>query len=132
VSWSCAAALLAVVLQTQTPPPRTPPRDVGAPAATGTATIKGRVISLDGERPLRRARVVVSSPQLTEGRSTSTDSLGVYEFTDLPAGRYTVSVNRSGYLPLRCLPWFRRRSDTLEADGGWCDPEPPRLKPDAC
>ncbi len=101
MSWSCAAALLVVALQTQTPLPRTPPRDAAAPAATGTASIKGRVISLDGERPLRRARVVVSSPRLTEGRNTSTDSLGMYEFTDLPAGRYTVSVNRSGYLPLQ-------------------------------
>jgi hypothetical protein len=101
VSWSCAAALLAIAFQTQTPPPRTPPRDTATTAAKGAAIIKGRVISLEGERPLRRARVSLSAPSLSESVSTSTDSSGTYEFTDLPAGRYTVSVARSGYLPLQ-------------------------------
>lgn len=87
----------------QAPPARpAPPRDAGAaPAAKGTGVITGRVVS-DTGRPLRRARVTVSSPDLGAGssRSTSTDLAGRYEIKELPAARYRVQVTRSGFLPL--------------------------------
>jgi hypothetical protein len=77
------------------------PRDPAAQAAKGTGVIKGRVVS-DTGRPLRRARISVSSPDLGPGssRSTSTDLSGRYEIKDLPAARYRVQVTRSGFLPL--------------------------------
>jgi protocatechuate 3,4-dioxygenase beta subunit len=80
-----------------------PPRDPRlAPAATGTASIKGRVFAADTGRPLRRARIVAVAPELGgENRSTSTGADGRFELKDLPAGRYTITVNRSGYLQLR-------------------------------
>jgi hypothetical protein len=78
-----------------------PPRDVQA-AQTGTAGISGRILAADTGRPLRRAQIRLSATELgREPRTTSTDADGRYEFTDLPAGRYTVSVGRSGYLTLQ-------------------------------
>ena len=44
------------------------------------------------ESRCRRPREAVGN------RSTGTDPDGRYEFTELPAGRYSVAVNRSGYL----------------------------------
>src|SRR5688500_1297784 len=67
-----------------------PPRDPSS-AASGTALIRGRVLAADTGEPLRRALVRASAPQLRESRATRTDETGLYEFTDLPAGRYTVT-----------------------------------------
>lgn len=80
-----------------------PPRDPRqAPAVKGTSSIKGRVMAADTGRPLRRARIMVNAPELGgENRTTSTGADGRYELKDLPAGRYTLTVNRSGYLQLR-------------------------------
>ena len=85
---------------TPPPPPLAGPRDPGRPEPTGTAIIRGRVTSLESGKPLRRARVMVSSPDLPSGKTASTNTDGRYEIRDLPAGRYTLRVNRSGYLPI--------------------------------
>src|SRR4051812_763354 len=79
-----------------------PPRDPRAAAATatGTAGIRGRIFAADSGKPLRRARIQIGSPALGDGRTTSTDADGRYEFKDLPAGRYNINVTRSGYLRL--------------------------------
>ena len=78
-----------------------PPRDARTPAQTGTAVVRGRVFAADTGRPLRRARILLTAPELgSENRATSTGADGRYEVKDLPAGRYTVAVNRSGYLRL--------------------------------
>jgi hypothetical protein len=78
-----------------------PPRDV-QPTPTGTGVIGGRILAADTGRPLQRAQIRLSAAELgREPRTTSTDADGRYEFTDLPAGRYTISVTRSGYLPLQ-------------------------------
>jgi protocatechuate 3,4-dioxygenase beta subunit len=61
--------------------------------ATGTASIKGRVLTTEG-RPLRRATVVITGSELT----TSTGLEGEFLFEELPAGRYTLIASRSGYL----------------------------------
>ena len=79
-----------------------PPRDQRPAATTGTATIRGRVFAGDTGKPLRRARITVSGPELRgDSRNTSSDADGRYEVNDLPGGRYTLQVTRSGYLPLR-------------------------------
>ena len=80
-----------------------PPRDAGqAPrTAIGTAAIRGRVFAADSGRPLRRARIQINGPGLPgNGLTTSTDADGRYEIKDLPGGRYTIGVTRSGYLRL--------------------------------
>jgi hypothetical protein len=68
-------------------------------AATGV--IRGRITAADTGRPLRRSQVTVTAPELGTPRRTNTSLDGRYEFRDLPAGRYTISVIRSGYLSLR-------------------------------
>jgi hypothetical protein len=78
-----------------------PPRDVAAGEKKGTASIKGRVVTADGGRPLRRVQVSATSPELTESRSVSTNTQGVFEIKELPAGRYTVSASRAGFLRIQ-------------------------------
>ena len=96
------AAASAAGQNTNSQTPQTPPRDARPPAATGTAVIKGRVFAADTGRPLRRARISVSAPELgSQPRQTSTNADGRYEIKELPAGRYTLTVNRAGYLQLR-------------------------------
>jgi Carboxypeptidase regulatory-like domain len=81
------------------PAPQTAPRDTSAVKAT--AVIKGKVTSGENGRPLRRAQINISAPELTASRSTSTSPQGTYEFKDLPAGRYTIRVSRNGHLTLQ-------------------------------
>ena len=45
-------------------------------------------------------QIGVRSRELTESRSVSTNSQGVFEITELPAGRYTLTASRGGYLRL--------------------------------
>lgn len=103
------AAGAQIQTQTQTGiqqmPPRpaplgAPPRDA-RPTVTGTSVIRGRIFAADTSKPLRRARITVNAPELGEPRTTSTNVDGKYEIRDLPAGRYNISVSRSGYLQLR-------------------------------
>src|SRR4029078_8295927 len=68
------------------------------PAPTGR--IAGRVLAADNGRPVKRARALVNRPELPGGRATLTDDSGVFELTDLPAGRYTLSVSKTGFVRL--------------------------------
>jgi hypothetical protein len=77
-----------------------PPRDRSAAPATGTSRIAGRVTAADSGRPLRRATVRLNTMGRPESRSTITDQDGRYEFTELPAGQYTVFASKSGYVQL--------------------------------
>ena len=81
-------------------PPR--PQGVSQPPQTGTATIRGRIIAADTGRPLRRAQIALAAFESGgQGRTTTTTADGRYQFKDLPAGRYTLTVQRSGFLTLR-------------------------------
>ena len=77
-----------------------PPRDASA-LAKGTAALRGKVVTADTGRPIRRAQVSLTGTEGGEPRTVSTNALGVFEATDLPAGRYTVTVTKSGYLRLQ-------------------------------
>lgn len=79
------------VAQTQPPAP-----------AIGSAVVRGRIVAGDTGKPLRRSRVSFAAPQLG-GRplSVNTGVDGRYEIRDLPAGQYTVSAERSGFMTLR-------------------------------
>ena len=78
------------------------PRDARPQPQTGTGAIHGRIVAGDTGRPLPRARVRLTAPELgPDGLSTSTNADGRYEINDLPAARYTLTVTRSGYLSLR-------------------------------
>jgi carboxypeptidase family protein len=49
---------------------------------------------------VKRARVFISAAELPGGRGMLTDDSGVFDFTELPGGRYTVSVSKSGFVSL--------------------------------
>jgi len=59
--------------------------------ASGTAAISGRVLAAGTGT---RVKLLADG---AERASVSTDSRGLYEFTGLPAGRYTVEVASPGY-----------------------------------
>ncbi len=42
----------------------------------------------------------ITAAELDGGRGALTDEAGSFDFTDLPAGRYTVSVSKSGFVLL--------------------------------
>lgn len=96
-----AAPLAQVAGGIQTPVQASPPRDPTAPVAKGTGVIKGRVTTAEGGRAVRRVQMSLSSPDLTETKTMSTNAQGVFEFTELPAGRYMLSASRAGYLRLQ-------------------------------
>jgi protocatechuate 3,4-dioxygenase beta subunit len=63
----------------------------------GSAVLKGHVKTADG-RVLRRAQVSVRGTALPSPRTASTGLEGEYEIGELPAGRYTITASRSGFL----------------------------------
>ena len=107
------------------PQGQTPPRDarsqpVARQIPVGTAVISGVVISADTGSPVRNARVSLNGsagvipagrgieppapnnpqpPTLSISRTAYTDAQGQFAFARMAAGRYSVSVNRDGYLP---------------------------------
>ena len=79
-----------------------PQRDTSAkptaPAPTGK--IVGTVLTADTGKPVKRARVLANAAELPGGRTAFTDDSGAYELSDLPAGRYTIAVSKTGFVTL--------------------------------
>ena len=74
---------------------------VANPPGDGTSRIRGRVLNADTGSPLRRALVLLQTP---EGRSlkwVTTDATGTYEFSDLASGTYAVKAQKDGFLSRR-------------------------------
>lgn len=78
-----------------------PARDVQPTERAGTGVIAGRVVSAESGAPLRRAQVRLSSPELRGGRVAMTDVEGRYEFRELPAGRYSLTASKAGYVAIQ-------------------------------
>jgi Carboxypeptidase regulatory-like domain len=70
------------------------------PAKTGSGRIVGRILSAETGTPLRRAQVRVSGPDIGSKAALS-DAQGRYEFKDLPAGRFTLSASKAGYVNIQ-------------------------------
>ena len=83
----------------QQPTRDTPAQPQGA-VQTPTGRITGRVVAADNGRPVRRARVFVTAAELPSGRGMLTDDSGVFDLTELPAGRYSLTVSKSGFVSL--------------------------------
>jgi hypothetical protein len=81
--------------------PGMPPRDRGRPDATGTAQLRGRVTAADSGAPLRKVQVRLMGAGLGTPRMATTDAEGRYDFRDLPAGRYTATATKPGYVTLQ-------------------------------
>jgi hypothetical protein len=89
--------------QARRPGPQQPSRDTPAQkqdAAAATGLIAGRVLAADTGRPVKRARVFVTAAELSGGRGVLTDDTGLFQLAELPAGRYTLSVSKSGFVSL--------------------------------
>jgi hypothetical protein len=79
-----------------------PARDQRTTAPAGSAVIRGRIVASDSGRPLRRVLIRLTGGELTGGaRTANTSADGRYEIRDLPAGRFTITVSRGGYLQLK-------------------------------
>jgi hypothetical protein len=86
------------LLGTQQPARDTSARKDAPPTPTGR--IIGRVLAADNGRPVKRARVFATAAELPGGRGILTDENGVFDLTELPAGRYTLTVSKSGFVSL--------------------------------
>ena len=90
--------------QAQRPGPQQPARDTpaqrqDAPEAPA-GLIAGRVLAADTGRPVKGARVSVAAPELSGGRAVLTGDMGLFRLGELPAGRYTLSVSKAGFVQL--------------------------------
>lgn len=64
-----------------------------------TGSISGTVVSSADRTPLARARVLLTSAALAEPRVALSGTDGTYRFPHLPAGSFSLSATRSGYVP---------------------------------
>jgi len=92
-------AVLAAAAGAQQPARDTPAQPKDA-VPTPTGRIAGRVLAADNGRPVKRARVFVTAAELPGGRGMLTDDAGAFDITELPAGRYTLTVSKSGFVSL--------------------------------
>jgi uncharacterized protein (DUF2141 family) len=79
--------------------PMSPARDTPQ-QATGTGVIAGAVRTAGTGAPVRRARVRLAAPELQGGRTVLTDDEGRFVFVALPAGRYTLSASKAGFVDM--------------------------------
>lgn len=69
------------------------------PVGQATGGLSGTVVTADSNpRPVRQAIVTLSSSSLSQHRSAITDDQGRFAFTDLPAGRFTVTVAKPAFM----------------------------------
>jgi hypothetical protein len=73
-----------------------PPRDAAA-TAIGTAVVRGRVVAAVNGQPLHRVRITLNG-LADNPPSGVTDTRGEFEITGVPAGTYTLTAARAGYL----------------------------------
>jgi protocatechuate 3,4-dioxygenase beta subunit len=69
----------------------------GRQMKTGTGRIKGRLVSAETGSPVRRAQLRITGQDVM-ARMAITDNDGQFEFRDLPAGRFTITATKSGYV----------------------------------
>ena len=97
-----AFCCLARAFGQDTPPPAiSPPPTTQPPEAEAPGAIQGTVLSGTTGQALRRAQVVLL-PADSKGTSLfqTTDDSGTFAFPKVATGRYTITVQRDGYLPL--------------------------------
>ena len=76
-----------------------PVRDAPVKPPPGTAVISGVVyVGSAGDTPARRSRVVLTTTNPLNGHSVIAGDDGRFLFSNVPAGRYNLSVRRDGYV----------------------------------
>jgi protocatechuate 3,4-dioxygenase beta subunit len=79
--------------------PARAPQRVDAPR--GTSIMRGQIVAADSGTPIRRAQVRVTSLDARESRVATTDGQGRFEIKELPAGRYTMTASKGGFVSLQ-------------------------------
>jgi hypothetical protein len=108
---SISTLLVALAVAVGAQQPSTRPQPSGQPARDTSAQpkdaspppggrISGRVLAADNGRPVKRARVFATAAELPGGRGMLTDDSGIFDLSELPAGRYTLTVSKSGFVAL--------------------------------
>src|SRR5256885_12734378 len=67
--------------------------------AQTTGSLSGQVVDASSQAPVGDAVVIAQSPALQGEQTAVTDATGTFEITLLPAGAYTLTVQREGYQP---------------------------------
>lgn len=103
VALLASAAILSAQAIPPPPPPPPPPPGLQDYRATGpqqgTATLSGAVVVNDASaQPIHRVILLLNGGGLIVARQTTTDDDGRFTFPSLPAGRYSLSGWRSGYV----------------------------------
>jgi hypothetical protein len=112
--WLLSAGGAGLIIDAQAPvqpPPSGPsaaPRAADAPVrdsakpprGEGRSVIRGRVVSLESGRPLRRVlvRVMGMGSEMRMPRASYTDAQGNYTIKDLAAGRYQLQASKGGFV----------------------------------
>lgn len=76
---------------------------------TTAAPLTGTVKTADGQ-PVKGARLTVTSETLTEPISALSNGFGIYTFSGLPDGAYTIKASAKGFT-------FEEESQTFNASG---------------
>jgi hypothetical protein len=80
-----------------------------APMAAGNALISGTVVTDEQTpQPVRRAQITLVNTDTGNVKNGSTDAAGRFSLAGLPAGRYTLSVSKPGFLR---IAYGAKRSD---------------------
>jgi len=72
-----------------------------ADAPKGTSVLRGSIVAADNGSPIRRAQIRVNAPDARESRVAITDAQGRFEIKELPAGRYTMTASKGGFVALQ-------------------------------
>lgn len=80
------------------PPARDAKPAAGPQQPAGKGVIAGTVVSADRGQPVRRARVVLNGGSPKTTRSIQTDDQGAFRFADLPAGEFTLTASKGGFV----------------------------------
>src|SRR5262249_34902231 len=101
LAWLIAAASPGSAQQIGQPvrPPQ-PQQQGQTPPAPGTSTVRGHVFAADTGQPIRKAQIRITANEIRENRLATTDANGAYEFTEVRAGRYTMSASKGSYVTM--------------------------------
>ena len=97
-----ARALAAALAVAALSDPLAQQRDAPArPGVTGTGVIAGMVVSHDAAAPapVRRAVVTLTGTGIPAPLQSTTDDAGRFAMTELPGGRFTLTVEKPGFDP---------------------------------